>query len=175
MIKKIQIKNDAFYEFNQDDLAVYPAHGVGKINGIENRSINGEPIVFYIMQILESSMIIMIPIRNAKTIGLRPVIDKNEIPKIYNAIKVQKPAQINGMTWNRRYRDYMDKIKTGSLYGVAEVFSELYSLTSSKELAFGERKMLDMVQELLIKEISVVKNIDEQKVMKELSVLFEDS
>ena len=77
MIKKIQIKNDAFYEFNQDDLAVYPAHGVGKINGIENRSINGEPIVFYIMQILESSMIIMIPIRNAKTIGLRPVIDKD--------------------------------------------------------------------------------------------------
>jgi len=158
--------------FQVGDLAVYPAHGVGKIEAIECRVISGEKHDFYIMKVLENNMLIMIPINNVESVGLRDIIDKNEIPKVYEVIQSKKDALNDNQTWNRRYREYMDKIKTGSLYDVAEVFRDLSLLKLTKDLSFGERKLFDTAQVLLVKELSMAKNMDEETVISELESFF---
>ena len=158
--------------FQVGDLAVYPAHGVGKIQAIETRVINGEEHDFYIMKVLENNMLIMIPTNNVESVGLRDIIDKKEVVKIYKVIKTKKESLNDNQTWNRRYREYMDKIKTGSLYDVAEVFRDLSLLKLTKDLSFGERKLYDTAQTLLVKELSTTKKTDEKKIISELESFF---
>jgi CarD family transcriptional regulator, regulator of rRNA transcription len=158
--------------FQIGDLAVYPAHGVGKIEAIESKVINGEEHDFYIMKVLENNMVIMIPTWNVESVGLREVIDKKEIPKIYEVLETRKENPMDNQTWNRRYRDYMDKIKTGSLYDVAEVYRDLSILKFTKDLSFGERKLFDTATILLVKELSTAKNTDEEAILSEIQAFF---
>jgi len=158
--------------FAVGDLAVYPAHGVGKIEAIESRVINGETHDFYIMKIIENGMVIMIPTWNVASVGLREVISEKEIPKIIEVMKTKQESTIDNQTWNRRYREYMDKIKTGSLYEVAEVFRDLSLLRLTKDLSFGERKLYDTAQGLLVKELSTAKNAEEASIVSEIESLF---
>ena len=158
--------------FEVGDLAVYPAHGVGQIQSIESRIVNGEEHKFYIMKVIENGMVIMIPTDNVESVGLREVIDKKEIPKVYEVMKTRKDLMPDNQTWNRRYREYMDKIKTGSLYDVAEVFRDLFLLKLTKDLSFGERKLYDTAQVLLVRELSTAKNSDEETIMSEIESLF---
>ncbi|MCP4745221.1 MAG: CarD family transcriptional regulator [Desulfobacteraceae bacterium] len=160
-------------QFKAGDLAVYPAHGVGRIEAIESRVVNGEKHDFYIMKILENSMVIMIPTWNVESVGLRNIISEEDIPKIMDVIGSKKDLTVDNQTWNRRYREYMDKIKTGSLFEVAEVFRDLSLLKSTKDLSFGERKLYDTAHTLLIKELSTAKNTDEKTLANEIESLFE--
>lgn len=153
--------------FKVGDLAVYPAHGVGKIESIESKSIGGNRQDFYIMRILENDMKIMIPIQNAESVGLRELIASKDVTKVYDILKTKEIA-VNGGTWNRRYREYMEKIKTGSIYELAEVLRDLTVLKNDKELSFGERKMLDTARGLLLKELSIVLSISEDQVEKNI-------
>jgi CarD family transcriptional regulator len=158
--------------FQVGDLAVYPAHGVGEIQAIESRVVNGEKHDFYIMKVLENGMVIMIPIRNVESVGLRDIISQKDVPRVYDVMKSRKDGLPDNQTWNRRYRDYMDKIKTGSLYDVAEVFRDLSLLKLTKDLSFGERKLYDTAQVLLVRELSTAKNTDEDTIISELESLF---
>ena len=158
--------------FEVGELAVYPAHGVGRIDAIESRVINGEKQDFYIMKIIENNMVIMIPTRNVESVGLRDVISEEEIPKIYEVMKSKRENSIDNQTWNRRYREYMDKIKTGSLYEVAEVFRDLSLLKLTKDLSFGERKLYDTAQSLLVKELSTARKTEEAAIVSEIESLF---
>ncbi len=154
--------------FKIGDLAVYPAHGVGIIEKIENRKISGCQEDFFVMRILENNMIIMIPSSNATNVGLREIINQNEVSKVLSILK-KRDISVNGnQTWNRRYRDYMDKIKSGSVFEVAEVYRDLSKIKRDKELSFGERKMLDTARSLLIKEISLAKNMKEEDVERDI-------
>lgn len=159
-------------EFRVGDLAVYPAHGVGRINSIETRIVNGEEHDFYMMKIIENEMTIMIPTWNVEQVGLRDVIDKKEIPKVYEVMKKREDSTSETQTWNRRYREYMDKLKTGSLYDVAEVYRDLSLLKLTKDLSFGERKLYDTAQTLLVMELSTASNTDEKTIMSEMETLF---
>ena len=159
-------------EFRVGDLAVYPAHGVGEIQAIESRVVNGEKHDFYIMKILENGMVIMIPIRNVESVGLRDIISKKDVPRVYDVMKSRKDGLPDNQTWNRRYREYMDKIKTGSLYDVAEVFRDLSLLKLTKDLSFGERKLYDTAQVLLVRELSTAKNTDEDTIISEIESFF---
>ncbi len=159
-------------EFAKGDLAVYPAHGVGCIESIESKEINGDTMNFYMMKIVENGMVIMIPTSNVESVGLREVIPENEIPNVYKVMQA-KAQNGDNQTWNRRYREYMDKIKTGSIYDVAEVFRDLFQLKLEKDLSFGERKLLDTAQNLLVQELSTAKDIDEMAMMKEIENLFQ--
>ena len=125
------------------------------------------------MKILENSMVIMIPVKNVVSVGLRSVIGRNEIKKVYTVMKSKQEASLDNQTWNRRYREYMDKIKTGSLYDVAEVFRDLFLLNLTKDLSFGERKLFDTAKGLLLKELCTAKDKDEAFVMAEIESLFE--
>jgi len=170
--EEIQSMKPINREFQIGDLAVYPAHGVGEIQAIESRVINGEAQDFYIMKVLENGMVIMIPISNVESVGLREIIDKKEVPKVYDVMKFRKDGLPDNQTWNRRYREYMDKIKTGSLYDVAEVFRDLFLLKLTKDLSFGERKLYDTAQVLLVRELSTAKKMDEDTILSEIESLF---
>src|SRR6267142_1394688 len=98
--------------FRVGDLAVYPAHGVAQIVGIETREISANKQTFYILKILENGMKIMIPTRNAGAVGLRELIRADEVDEVFEILKSREVA-VEGQTWNRRYREYMEKIKTG--------------------------------------------------------------
>ncbi len=167
-------KKENSRDFQIGDLAVYPAHGVGRIEAIESRVVNGEKHDFYIMKCLENGMVIMIPTSNVESVGLRDIINGDEIPKVYAVMKKERDTPIDNQTWNRRYREYMDKIKTGSLYEVAEVFRDLNLLKLTKDLSFGERKLYDTAQCLLVKELSTAKNTDEETILTEINALFPD-
>jgi CarD family transcriptional regulator len=157
--------------FKKGDLAVYPAHGVGIIETIESKEISGCKQDFYTIRILDNNMKIMVPTQNVDSVGLREIIGQKEIPKLYSILK-KRDVVIDNQTWNRRYREYMDKIKTGSVFEVAEVYRDLLMLKEEKDLSFGERKMLDTARSLLVKEISLAKNVAETQIEKDLDKMF---
>jgi len=166
-----EVSGSSKKEFSKGDLAVYPAHGVGYIESIESKEINGDTMNFYMMKIVENGMVIMIPTSNVESVGLREVIPVTEVPEVYKVMQ-EKAQGADNQTWNRRYREYMDKIKTGSIYDVAEVFRDLFQLKLEKDLSFGERKLLDTAQNLLVQELSMAKDIDEKAMMTEIENLF---
>lgn len=157
--------------FKVGDMAVYPAHGVGVIDSIESKEISGSKQTFYMLRILDNDMIIMIPTSNIATVGLREVISCHEITRIYDILRERKSA-LEHQAWNRRYREYMDKIKTGSAFGIAEVLRDLFLLKMDKDLSYGERKIMDLARSLLVKELSVAKNTPEESIEEDLEIIF---
>ncbi len=137
--------------FKIGDMAVYPAHGVGVIEKIETQEISGCRQDFYVMRILDNDMLIMIPTNNVGNVGLRDIIGQREVIELYSILE-ERDVVLDSQTWNRRYREYMDKIKSGSVFEVAEVYRDLLILKLEKELSFGERKMLDTARGLLVKQ-----------------------
>lgn len=140
--------------FKVGDNAVYPGHGVGRVTAIETKEILGHKQTFYSIQIFETGMKIMVPKDNVSSVGLRPIISKVEAGKVLEILK-EKEVKIDNQTWNRRYREYMEKIRTGSVFEIAEVLRDLFLLKVDKELSFGERKMLDTARSLLLKELTL--------------------
>lgn len=142
-------------EFAIGDSAVYPGHGVGVVVAIESKEIMGAKADFYIIEIQETGMRVMVPKRNAASVGLRPVITRDEAVDVITILKDRAAVKTDHQTWNRRYREYMEKIKTGSIYEIAEVLRDLYWIKTEKELSFGEKNMLDNARKLLIKELNL--------------------
>ena len=153
------------------DKVVYPGHGVGEIREIKSRSIGGNEQQIYDITIIESGMKIMVPCIQSESVGLRKVIDKRSVEKVYEILR-DRDFKIDTQTWNRRFREYSQKIKTGSPYEIAEVLRDLSVLSVDKELSFGEKKMLDTAQNLLVTEIAIAKARSEEKVMGELKEIF---
>ena len=157
--------------FNVGDSAIYPSHGLTVVKRIEEKEVGGEKKKFYVLQVVDNQMIIMVPTDNAESIGLRAIIGNKEVKKVYGILK-EHDIKIDQTTWNRRYREYMDKIKTGSVYEIAEVLRNLFLLRHSKDLSFGERKMLDHAKSLLVKEVSLAKSLKESEVEQEIQSIF---
>lgn len=176
-VGKVKIKkNPAFatLPFQVGDVAVYPAHGVGEVKSIETREISGTKHIFYVLQILENGMKIMVPTGNINAVGLREIISKSEVEAVYDILKDRDIATDDKQTWNRRYREYMDKIKTGSIYEISEVFRDLSLLRHDKDLSFGERKLLDQARTLLVKELAFAERRDEDEIELELQEIFDE-
>ena len=113
----------------------------------------------------------MIPKSNVNAVGLRQVVNKKQVNEIYKILKRKEVSKDNNQTWNRRYRQYTEMIKTGSVFEIAEVFRILFRLKKVKELSFGEKKILDTAQNLLVKEISIAKNQEEKVVQEEMDTI----
>ena len=158
-------------QFEVGDKAVYPAQGVAEVVGIETKEIGGKLISFYSLRIVDSDMRILVPVEKAAGVGLRKVASDDEVDEVLDILR-EKEVHLDKQTWNRRYRGFMEKIKTGSLFEVAEVFRDLYRLKSTKTLSFGERRMLDTAKSLIVKELSISRNWSEQRVEKELDKAF---
>ncbi|OGP58018.1 MAG: CarD family transcriptional regulator [Deltaproteobacteria bacterium RBG_13_61_14] len=157
--------------FKIGDKAVYPAHGVGVVEGIENRQISGNTQIFYILRMLDNDTTIMIPQGSVESVGLRTVISRREIPAVFKVLRQKVPVS-DSQTWNRRHREYMEKIRTGSVFEIAAVLRDLYLLKLDKELSFGERKVLDTARNLLVKELSIAQRIKPLKIEQEIEKIF---
>ena len=157
--------------FSEGDMAVYPAHGVGVIKSIINQTVAGLDQDFYVLKILDNNMTIMIPTQSSENVGLRAIIKKNEVKDVLSILE-ERNIEIASQTWNRRYRDYMEKIKTGSIHEVAVVLRDLFLLSVDKDLSYGERKMKDTAKRLLVKEISLAKQVDEEKISQKIDKMF---
>ena len=157
--------------FKVGDNAVYPAHGVTIVKRIDERDVAGKKKKFYVLQVVDTQMTIMVPTDNVDSVGLRGIASTKEVKKVYEILK-ERDVKIDQTTWNRRYREYMEKIKTGSLFEIAEVLRNLFLLRHSKDLSFGERKMLDQAKSLLVKEISLAKKAQEGIVEQEIQSIF---
>jgi CarD family transcriptional regulator len=116
----------------------------------------------------------MVPTDNAETVGLRPVITKKQINKIYEILRTRirnSNHQNGGQSWNKRYREYSDKLKSGDIFEVAVVLRDINHLQREKDLSFGEKRIMDSARTLLVKEISIAKNLGEESVTKEIEKL----
>ncbi len=157
--------------FKVGDKAVYPGQGVGEVLGIEHKEIAGQRQSFYVLKILENGMKIMIPINKVGSVGLRDIISQEEVAEVYTILKT-KAVAVDSTTWNRRYREYMEKIKTGSVFEIAAVLRDLYLLKYDKDLSFGERKMLDTARSLLVKELAIARAVSEDEIETDLKRIF---
>ncbi len=157
--------------FKVGDSAVYPAHGVAVVKRIEEREVGGKKKQFYVLQVIENSMTIMVPTDNIGSVGLREIVSLKDVNTVYEILK-ERSIKIDQTTWNRRYREYMEKIKTGSIFEIAEVLRNLFLLRHTKDLSFGERKMLDQAKQLLVKEISLARKTGEEIIEQEIQTIF---
>jgi CarD family transcriptional regulator len=157
--------------FRIGDKAVYPGHGVGVIEAIENKQISGKDQIFFILRIIENGMTIMIPRDSLESVRLREVIRKIEVSKVIHILK-DRDVTLDNQTWNRRYREYMEKINTGSIYEIAEVLRDLHLLKAEKELSFGERKIMDTAKNLLVKELAIARDVKETDILREIKTIF---
>lgn len=157
--------------FTIGEKAVYPVHGVAEVVAMELRDIGGAQTNVYILKILETGLKIMVPTANAATVGLRELIGSKQVKEVYAILK-SRDVPRDTQTWNRRYREYMEKIKTGSIFEIAEVLRDLCVLRTTKDLSFGERRMLENARMLLVKEIACAKGSPEDKVAAEIDAMF---
>lgn len=146
------------------DMAVYPAQGVGVVEAIESRDFGGETHDFYILRIVDSDTTIMVPTKNARSVGLRRLVGNEDIHAVFNLLGKPLETQPVLTSWSRRQREYQDKIKTGDIFGVAEVLRELCLIRGAKELSYGEKKVLEQARRLLVKEIALSQGAAEDQV-----------
>ena len=157
--------------FRVGDMAVYPAHGVGKIESIESRKVGEMEQSFYVLRFIESNMTVMIPTTTCGTVGLRNIISADDVQSVF-AILNHRDVETESQPWNQRYREYTNKIKTGSIFEIAAVLRDLLLLRGDKDLSFGERKMVDTAKTLLVKEIALAKQIQEEQVAEHIDRIF---
>jgi len=152
-------------------MAVYPAHGVGVIKSVEMQTVAGIDQTFYVLEILDNKMTIMIPTISSENVGLRAIVDESEVSGVLDILE-DRTVELGTQTWNRRYRDYMEKIKTGSVHEVASVLRDLFLLSVDKDLSYGERKMLDTAKGLLVTELSLAQDKEESAVSETIEAIF---
>ncbi|TCO69675.1 CarD family transcriptional regulator [Marinisporobacter balticus] len=146
--------------FNIGDKVVYPMHGAGIIEAIEEKEILGKKRKYYIMKMPLGEMKVMIPLDNVEDIGLREIISLTEVDQVMAILNddISKMPQ----NWNRRYRANMDKIKSGDIYEVAMVVRNLTLRDREKGLSTGEKKMLANAKQILISEVVLAGNMEEK-------------
>jgi CarD family transcriptional regulator len=156
--------------FKVGDKVVYPGHGVGIVGEQVTKVIGGVSCEFYGITVTETGLKISVPCVQAVSVGLRKVADKKSIDKIFLILK-EKKKKLDTQTWNRRFREYTQKIQTGSLVETAEVLRDLSQLRSHKELSFGEKQMFEKARSRLVSEIAVSKAKSQEKISSELETM----
>lgn len=159
-------------QFEIGDKAVVPSHGVGIVKEITDVDVDGDSYQMYIIKILDNGLTYSVPIDNLGANGIRDVIPVDAVEKVYEVLR-DRDTPADKQTWNRRYREYMNKIKTGDPLEVAAVLRDLARLKSEKTLSFGERKMYDQAHSLIVQEIAVARDVDEQTIKDEIEAIFQ--
>jgi len=146
--------------FQTGDLAFYPNQGIGRIERVETQQLDDLEIKFYTIRILERDITVKVPLSRAASLGMRAILPEDDVPQIFKILS-EKTSFGSYRTWNKRFREYSQKLKSGSPFEIAEVLRDLMILQDGKDLSFGERKMLDQAKSLLIKELSFAMSSDE--------------
>ena len=147
--------------FNVGDNIVYPMHGAGVIDAIEEKDILGEKQSYYILK-MPGEVKVMVPTNKAEEIGVRNIIDKASAEKVFEILEEDKTDM--SQNWNKRYRDNMDKMKTGDIYEVADVVRNLSFKQKEKGLSTGEKKMLENAKQILVSELVLAEHASYEEV-----------
>jgi len=148
--------------FQVGDKVVYPMHGAGVIESIEEKEILGEKQQYYILKLPVGGMKVMIPIKSVGQIGIRQVISTDEVQRVVQALSGKETAMPGN--WNKRYRNNMDKMKSGNVFEVADVVKNLTLRDKDKGLSTVERKMLNSARQILISELVLSNDADEKDI-----------
>lgn len=149
--------------FNVGDKIVYPMHGAGTIDAIEQKDILGEKQDYYIIK-MPGEVKVMVPIAKASQIGVRNIINKEEAEKVLEVLEADETEMSNN--WNKRYQGNMLKMKSGSVYEIADVVRNLSYKQKEKGLSTGEKKMLNNAKQILISELVLAEHATEPEVEK---------
>lgn len=147
--------------FNVGDEVVYPMHGAGTIHAIEKKNILNEEQDYYIIS-MPGEVKVMVPTEKAVEIGVRNVIDKNDVSKVLNILEEDETEMSDN--WNKRYRDNMDKMKSGDIYEIADVVRNLSFKQKEKGLSTGEKKMLHNAKQILVSELVLAEHATQDEV-----------
>ena len=158
--------------FNVGDYIVYPMHGAGKINAIEEKDILGEKQSYIILE-MPGEVKVMIPEAKAEQVGVRNVIDNNSAEKVFSILSETETEM--SMNWNKRYRENMDKIQSGDAFQVADVVRNLSFKQKEKGLSTGEKKMLSNARQILVSELVLAENSTQEEVENRIDVVMNKS
>ena len=147
--------------FNIGDKIVYPMHGAGTIDSIEEKDVLGEKQSYYILK-MPGEVKVMVPIAKAEQVGVRSIIDKGSADKVFEVLEHDE-TEMN-KNWNKRYRDNMDKLKSGDIYEIADVVRNLSFKQKEKGLSTGEKKMLYNAKQILVSELVFAENSTQNEV-----------
>ncbi|HSW35120.1 MAG TPA: CarD family transcriptional regulator [Candidatus Limnocylindrales bacterium] len=156
--------------FSVGDRVVYPMHGAGVIESIEEKEILGARKSYYVMKLPMGEMNVLIPIDSTSQVGLRSVIAKELIEQVFLVLQGDQTAM--SVNWNRRYRDHLDKIKSGDILAVAEVVCNLMSRDREKGLSTGESKMLETARQIMVSELILVQGVEPSEMIRILDGIF---
>ncbi len=158
------------------DKVIYPAHGAGVIEAIEEKVLSGNEQMVYVMKMLHKGMTILVPLGNVESIGIRNPISPKEIERVYEVLKeTDLPSTEPEETWNRRYRHYKERINTGSILEIAGVLRSLHQRRKTGALSLGEKRLVDTAMDLLVGEVSCSKNMKEGRIRREIELLLEEA
>lgn len=147
--------------FNVGDKIVYPMHGAGTIDAIEEKDILGEKQAYYIIK-MPGEVKVMVPTAKAEEIGVRNIISKENAVKVFEILEENETEMSNN--WNKRYRDNMEKMKSGDIYEVADVVRNLAFKQKEKGLSTGEKKMLNNAKQILVSELVLAEHASKEEV-----------
>lgn len=153
-------------EFRVGDKVVYPMHGAGIIEAIEEKEVLGRSERYYVMRMPIGDLRVMIPMSSVEELGLREVIDAEGVRKVYQVLQGETTSM--SQNWNRRYRANLEKIKSGDIFEVAEVVRNLSVRERDKGLSTGERKMLENARQILISELVLAQGLPEEQVESQI-------
>jgi len=156
------------------DKCVHPAHGVGVILAIDALELGGTKGMFYRLQIIDNGLKLLIPVAAAAHAGLRPIMSSKEADRVLDTLKAREVA-VDVQPWSRRFRTYTEMVKSGLALEIAKVLRDISRLRSDKELSFGERRLLDQARSLLLKELSLAKNVSEDAMKEKLEKMFAEA
>lgn len=139
--------------YNLGDKVVYPMHGAGKIESVEEKEVLGELKKYYILKMPIGEIKLMIPVDNVNNMGLRNIIGKDEVKDVLAVL--EQSAEENTSNWNKRYRENMEKMRTGDIFELAHVVRDLSYRDREKGLSTGEKKMLANAKQMLISEVAL--------------------
>jgi CarD family transcriptional regulator len=148
-------------------------HGAGVIEAIEEKEILGAWKRYYVMKLPLGEMKVLIPTDNIAQVGLRGVIQKNEVSQVFFVLQGEQPEM--STNWNRRYRNHLEKIKSGDIFEVAEVVRNLMLRDREKGLSTGESKMLDTARQILVSELILVQGVEQHEIISSLDNIFEQT
>tara|TARA_Y100000588_G_C14126258_1_gene869554 strand:- start:406 stop:885 length:480 start_codon:yes stop_codon:yes gene_type:complete len=150
--------------FQIGDKVVYPMHGAGIIEGVEEKEILGETRKYYVLRLPLKNMKVLLPVDNIDQLGLREIINSDQVKGVFGVLEEDISAM--PQNWNRRYRSNMEKVKSGDIYEVADVVRNLMLMDREKGLSTGERKMLTNSKQILVSELCLAKDSTEKEILK---------
>ena len=153
---------------------MYPVHGVVEVQGVEEKEILGSRKDFYVLNVLESNVKLMVPTDNINSVGLRPVVARKEVKKILDILREENGEipKLGVQSWNKRYKEYADKVKSGDIYEIARVLRDIHHLKKVKNLSFGEKRIMENALSHVVKELSIALRKKEGEVSSQIEEIF---